>query len=286
MNYLCTLSDYGYIHLGLALYDSLITTSSDDFILYYLTLDDKIYNKLNELNLPKLKLITLNELLENNNELSSYNKSEYREFVWMLASYFSDYLLKNKEVDHITYIDSDIYFYEDIKLFYDEVDGKSVGIIRHRHIPKDAQTPDGKYNVGVVFFKKDQIGSYCLDWWKDAVFYKKYPPLSTCYDQKYLEGFLMMFTENDICVVDKTFSHGAPWHNTFYEWKDYESKKVVIWEGSEHKYLFHHFSRLSFDFEQNTYSDVWNRGWEISQVRQLYDDYFDIIRETYKKYSL
>ena len=286
MKYLCTLSDYGYIHHGLALYDSLVSTTSDDFILYYLTLDDKIYNKLKELNLPNLELITLSQLLHDNEELSKYNQAEYREFVWMLASYFSDYLLKTKGVEHITYIDSDIYFYEDIQLFYNEVGEKSVGIIRHRHLPLDINSPDGKFNVGVVYFKKDQIGSYCLDWWKDAVFYKKYPPLSTCYDQKYLEGFLMMFTENEICIVDKTFSHGAPWHNTFYDWTNYQNDKTVIWEGNVHKYLFHHFSRISFDFGNNSYSDVWNRGWDIPQVRQLYDDYFDIIKYTYKKYSL
>jgi hypothetical protein len=204
----------------------------------------------------------------------------------MLASYFSDYLLKNKQVEHITYIDSDIYFYEDIQLFYDELDNKSVGIIRHRHIPINASTPDGKYNVGVVYFKKDKIGSFCLDWWKDAVFHKKYPNLSTCYDQKYLEGFLMMFTENEICVVDKTISHGAPWHNTFYDWSEYEQNKTVTWEGQKHKYVFHHFSRLTFDFGKNSYSDVWNRGFDRPQVINLYDQYFNIIKDTYKKYSL
>lgn len=286
MKYLCTLSDYGYIHHGLALYDSLVESTEGDFVLYYLTLDEKIELKLKELNLPRIKIITLKELMLKNEELSRYSSTEYRDFVWMLASYFSNYLLKSEPISHIAYIDSDIYFYEDIKIFFDEIGEKSVGIIRHRHIQENAYSPDGKYNVGIVYFNKDKVGSYCLEWWKDAVFHKKYPQLATCYDQKYLEGFSMMFKNGEICVVDKTFSHGAPWHNTFYDWSLYESEKLVIWDGRKDKYLFHHFSRLKFDFENGTYSDVWNRGFDIPQVLKIYQDYFDIIKNTYKKYNI
>ena len=286
MKYLCTLSDYGYIHHGLALYDSLIETTKDDFVLYYLTLDEKIESKLKELNLPKIKIVTLKELISKNEDLSKYSYKEYQDFVWMLASYFSNFLLKNEPISHITYIDSDIYFYEDIQIFYDEIGDKSVGIIRHRHIPENVYSPDGKYNVGVVYFNKDKVGSYCLEWWKDAVFFKKYPQLATCYDQKYLEGFSMIFKNGEICVADKTFSHGAPWHNTFYDWSFYELEKNVLWEGRKDKYLFHHFSRLKFDFENGTYSDVWNRGFNIPEVLKLCQDYFDIIKNTYKKYNI
>jgi hypothetical protein len=56
---------------------------------------------------------------------------------------------------------------------YDEIGEKSVGIIRHRHIPENSNTIDGRYNVGIVYFSNDVIGRHCLDWWHDAVFYKK-----------------------------------------------------------------------------------------------------------------
>ena len=98
MKYLCTLSDYGYIHHGLALYDSLIETTKDDFVLYYLTLDEKIESKLKELNLPKIKIVTLKELISKNEDLSKYSYKEYQDFVWMLASYFSNFLLKNEPI--------------------------------------------------------------------------------------------------------------------------------------------------------------------------------------------
>ncbi len=151
MKHFCTLSDKNFLAKGLALYKSLKKHSNEDFTLSYLTLDEKSYDiiidsKLNEI-IP-IALKTLEE--ENENLRTAKSNRPYNEYCWTLASYFSHYLLTKKGIDHICYIDSDIYFYQDPDIFYKEIKDKSVGIIRHRH--NSIGNRDGAYNVGVIYF--------------------------------------------------------------------------------------------------------------------------------------
>lgn len=294
MNHLCTLSDYSYLAMGLALHDSLKQTSKEEFTLNYLCLDKKTYDKLLALNIPEIKPLYIEDLLNSQEDLASYTIKEYREFVWMLASYFSEYFLRTTDVPSITYIDSDIYFYDDIQKFYDEVGNKSVGIIRHRHVPLNLESPDGKFNVGIVYFKADETGKACAAWWKDAVMNKKYPELSTCYDQKYLEGFLKYFDAKKIAIVDETFCHGAPWHYRLYDWSD-TSNGMVSWDGKRQKFLFNHFSRFKYDLDEgwftpcgNNYLDHTknNAVFDIPAVKAMYQNYYREIKNVSFKYDL
>lgn len=296
MKYFTTLSDYNYLPLGMSLYESLKKTSKDDFILYYLCLDDNSFNKLLDISKTESKIvpISLRNLMNENQDLLEYKKREYREFVWMLASYFTHYILIYKKVNSVAYIDADIYLYGDIQIMYDEIGNNSVGIIRHRHIEENANTIDGKYNVGIVYFKNDVIGRHCLDWWKDAVLYRKYPELSTCYDQKYLEGFSMMYPQS-ICVVDKTFAHSAPWHHRLYDWSSHDIDKKITWNNQKQFLLFNHFSRIKFDVNNNTYLPSGGqypdhtlnfKVFDIPQVKKIHDDYFDELKRVSKIYNL
>lgn len=292
MKYFCSLSDNNYLPLGLSLYDSLLETTKDDFILYYLCLDEKSYKTIQSINNGKIIPISLKKIMEENQELEKFDKSDYRDFVWMLASYFSNYLMCNKKIDHITYIDADIILYGDIEYFYSEIKEKSVGVIRHRHIPENVNSRDGKYNVGIVYFRGNEIGKKCLYWWKDAVFNKKYPELSTCHDQKYLEGFFSFFDNNEICVVDETIAHGAPWHYALYDWSDYNKDGTIIWNGKKQKFLFNHFSRYKFSIENNYfYNDSYGgetnnfKAYHIPEVSQINTNYFMRIKNSVKKYG-
>ena len=90
------------------------------------------------------------------------------------------------------YIDSDILLYDDVEVILNAIDNKDVGIFRHRQFNLSIDTPEGHYNVGIVYFKNSDIGKQVLNWWADAVLFKKYPILSTCGDQKYLDEFPRM----------------------------------------------------------------------------------------------
>ena len=209
MKQLCTLSDKNYLLQGIALYFSLLKFSKDTFELHYLCLDEESYKILTYNNFPNLKPVLIDDVLKEKEDLRKHKErcqpelggGNNNEFCWSLASYFSDYLL-NKGLDSILYIDSDIAFYRDIQLVYDEIGDKSIGIIRHRHLVEESV--DGLFNVGIVYFKGDETGKKCLHWWKDAVMHKRYPEMATCGDQKYLEGFFGRFGEENIQIIDKS----------------------------------------------------------------------------------
>ena len=135
-----------YLKQGKALFRSLCDSSSENFILYYLCMDKETYEAVIEYD-SRIIPVLLDELEDGNEKLASFKDfSPYNAFCWSLASTFCLYLLEEKNVESIMYIDSDIYFYQDIKLVYDEIGDKSVGIIRHRH--NTSLSVDGEYNVG------------------------------------------------------------------------------------------------------------------------------------------
>lgn len=287
MKNLCTVSDINYLYKGLTLYESLIHTS-EDFILHYLCIDDKTYEKIKKYQSENLIAYKVDDLLNQDENLKNLKKSEYRYFCWSLASYFSFFLLK-KNFESITYIDSDIFFHKNINLIFDEIGNKEVGIFRHRQFDLKFPRPEGWFNVGVVYFKNEKIGSYICKWWSESVLHKKYPHLSTCGDQKYLDEFPKMCTD-DYILIDGNIGHGAPWHWQLYDFSDYEKNGNIIWEGNLQKLVFTHFSQ--FEYNNNDYIPSkmhhiytpLNYYSEIKELKLIYDEYYKQIKYTLEKY--
>lgn len=263
----CTLSDKDYLVYGLALYNSLSNvTRRDSFCLYYLCLDTDCFNKLTHIKekfkLTNLFIINLSELEKDkelhkakdkiNADAGRPGKSHY---CWLLASYFCDYLLNThiKDRKEIMYVDSDIYFYKSPEIIFDEIGSKSVGIIKHRH--NEVGDIDGAYNVGIIYFKNCDKGREVLKWWRDGVLYEKYPEYATCGDQKYLEGFIPNFGEENICVIDETVGHGAPWNFRLYR---YPRINAIEYDGKEQPLIFNHFSRIQIK--------DWNKEWPENNI--------------------
>jgi hypothetical protein len=288
MKNLCTLSDKNYLLQGLSLYFSLKKYSSD-FVLYYLCLDDESYKKLTELNLPDLKPFHVNKLIEADDILKNLREANYSYFCWCLASYFSNYLLKNSD-NSITYIDSDIYFHNDINILYENIKNKDVGIFKHRQFTFEQNRPEGAFNVGVVYFKNSVQGRLVSNWWADAVLNKKYPDFSTCGDQKYLDHFTELCTDEEI-FIDGNIGHGAPWQWQLYDYSKINEGKI-IYNGEEQIYLFSHFSKIKIDLNNKTFIHSTmhqpytnnNLIFNTPEINKLYVDYFNEILEINKKY--
>jgi hypothetical protein len=288
MKNICTVSDIKYLYQGLALFESL--SKSENITLHYLCIDQISYDILKNIKNNKLIIYNINDLLNNDNNLINLKNSDYRYFCWSLASYFSNHLLSKNVGDSITYIDSDIYFHEKIELLFESFSKKDVGIFRHRQFSLSISRPEGHYNVGVVYFKNSDIGKNVLNWWSDAVLHKKYPHLSTCGDQKYLEEFPRMCSN---IFIDGEIGHGAPWQWQLFNFDNYENDGTIIWEGKKQKLIFSHFSQFNYNLENDTYLPssqhhiytpltmyTNNEGLKI-----IYDDYFDKIKKTNFKYN-
>lgn len=286
---LCTLSDYGYIHQGLALFNSI---KNDDILLYYLCLDEETYVKIESIKNRKIIPIEIS-VFDDDELLQRLKTNDYKYFCWTLASYFCKYLMESKNCDSITYLDSDIFFHDSINFLFTEIGNKDIAIFRHRHHDYKLFNFDGYFNVGVVYFKNSSLAKHVLDWWVDAVLNKKYPPLSTCGDQKYLD-MIPFFCPSNNLLIDGNIGHGAPWHWQLYKYDKYKTNKTIIWNGVEQKLLFSHFSKFKFDLVSNNYlgSSTYYQYTPaimytvIEELKMIHDDYFLQIKNAAMEYSL
>lgn len=286
---ICTVSDINYLEKGLALYESLLEHSKNT-VLHYLCIDDKSYSMLKKIENESLKAYNVNDLLEKDATLLALKNKNYRYFCWSLASYFSNYLLTNDEkCDSITYIDSDILMHDDVQKIFSEIGNREIGIFRHRQFNMGENRPEGLFNVGIVYFKKGDVGQHILKWWADAVLNQKYPHLSTCGDQKYLDEFQNMCPD-DLLFIDGEIGHGAPWQWQLYDFSTYENDGCITWNGKKQKLIFSHFSQ--FVYENDTYVPSAQHHIytplesykNISGLKMIYDDYYNKLKQIKTKY--
>ena len=292
MRIYCTVSDSNFLSYGLALYESL-KEHSEEFRLYYLCTDETAYQKLQRLGLEEIVPISLEELKHTDSALeraadlpASYEAlnvgartqtdSKKVQFFWCLTAYFTWYILNQDDIDEVLYIDADICFFGDIETVFTEIGEKSIGIVRHR-IPYNPAV--GEYNVGIVYFRKTLRGYQCADWWKTCLLHPGNPHYKThgiCGDQKYLELFEPLF--KDVCVIDKTVGHLAPWN---YRTHAYEANSIV-WEGNEQPLIYIHFSNFGPDYDNNTYKIAPRHGLNEDNihpfVKTKYDEYFALTK--------
>lgn len=181
MLHLCTYFDANYLLRGLTLYRSLISTEPH-FTLYILCLDTTTYNNLSMLNLPNIVTYSLKDIETWYPELLNAKKNRSRiEYYFTLTPSLPLFILdKHKGVNLITYIDSDLYFFESPHILLDEIHGKSILVTEHRFPDylKEKQKY-GRFNVQFESFRRDSQGLECLHRWQQQC-------IEWCYD--YLDG--------------------------------------------------------------------------------------------------
>lgn len=299
---ICTLFDKRYLEKGLALFESLNKHSSYCKI-HLLCLDEDVNSFFKDKDLyDNLKIITYsiadlenrffelmsfkNLQLETNLD-TPFNK-KFVNYCWALTPFFCHYLLQYENVEHILYCDADLYFYDDVSKCLNDLGDDDIGIITHKHpYHLNGNTPSGIYNVGIVYFKNNENGKSCSEFWKNLLlnpqneYVEKY---GTCGDQKYLELFPIKFKK--VKVLDD-FAYGSPWSFDAY---DYVDSKEVIYQNKRQKILFNHFSH--FTIKNETWSPSWKGEWGFTisslnqYVRQDYEDYFASIMNIKRKFLI
>ena len=214
MYYFCTYFDRHYLSRGLAMYQSL-ARYCPSFHLFVLCLDHETFEFLVNLDLPHITAIRLEQLEQATPKLPLVKIERSKvEYYYTCGASFILYLLNCfSEIDLITYVDADIYFFTDPIPLFDELTIFSVGIIGHRY-PKRVENLKrfGIYNVGWVSFRRDESGLECVRWWADRC-------IEWCYDrvegnkfadQKYLEEFAVRF--RSVRVMEHKGANLAPWN--------------------------------------------------------------------------
>ncbi|MCS7039631.1 MAG: hypothetical protein NZP34_08510 [Caldilineales bacterium] len=216
----CTYFDRHYLTRGLALYESLRRHCARPFTLWILCFDDETYAVLSRLNLPSVRLIAQAEFEAGDDALAAVKTARSRvEYYWTCTPSLPLYVLAhNPEVNLITYLDADLYFYGDPAPIYDELSDGSILIVEHRYAPEyvSLAATSGIYNVGWMSFRRDVRGLACLSWWRERC-------LEWCYahyedgkfgDQKYLDDWPQRFA--GVVVLQHKGAGLAPWNLSQY----------------------------------------------------------------------
>ncbi|MDR9894882.1 FkbM family methyltransferase [Aetokthonos hydrillicola Thurmond2011] len=243
MYYFCTYFDHRYLPRGLALYRSLKQHCSG-FKLWVLCLNSTCYDILSQLNLPDIYLISLEDFEQNDDELliAKQNRTLIEYYFTCTPSLPLYILNKCAEVDLITYLDADLYFFSNPERLYKEIGDNSIAIIEHRFSQKNEHLIKyGIYNVGWLSFRRDEYGLSCLRWYREQC-------LEWCYDrveenrfadQKYLDDWTTRF--ENVVVLEHKGANVASWNIDKYKINGHKNQ---VWID-EQLLIFYHFH--SFD---------------------------------------
>ena len=246
MLYYCTYFDIHYLIKGLALYRSLVRQAIP-FRLWVLCFDEPTYEILRHLELPEIVPISLAEFEEEDAELLKVKANRSRvEYYFTCTPSLPLYVLNhNADIDVISYLDADLFFFSHPAPIYEELGDQSILIVGHRFPPhlSEREQLNGTYNVGFLSLRKNSIGLQCLEWWRERC-------LEWCYDrpedgrfadQKYLDDWPVRFQE--VVVLQHKGAGLAPWNVTNYT-LNLTNDQVLVDSQPVVFYHFHGFRQI------------------------------------------
>jgi hypothetical protein len=241
MNNFCTLFDSFYLLKGLSLYSSL-ERQNIQFHLYIFAFDDRSFTILNKLNLKNATIIPFQDW-EDERLLAVKPERTKGEYCWTATTSTILYCLKKFNLERCTYIDADLFFFNNPELVLNQLGDKSVLITEHHYSPEyDQSALSGKYCVQFMTFKNNAEGLKILNWWKDRV-------IEWCFarrdgnkfgDQKYLDDWPERFAG---LVAESGYWGGgvAPWNTLRFSFFKEDGVFKVKEGGQDFKLVFFHF---------------------------------------------
>ena len=249
---------------------------------FVLCMDDYTYRLIHEHFNNQIIPIALSEV-ETDEVLVAKKTRSVAEYCWTLSSVFTWFVIDNyKDVDLITYLDADIYFYSNIEPIFDEIGDSSIAIIEHRFSPRLAdRIVNGRFCVEWCSFRRDNEGLACLNLWREKC-------LEWCYyrledgkmgDQKYLDSWPIDFKS---CHIIQHLGAGvAPWNYSQYVFSTTSSDSSILVDGIP--LIFYHFHQFQLlgPKSSSRLSDFYRRECiEPQSVYKLYETHlYSLIRE-------
>lgn len=273
MNYFCTYFDQNYLARGLTLFRSLKVHASP-FVLWVLCLDPGTYDYLCHFDHPSLVPIRLEELEANVPALLNAKQNRSRaEYYFTLTPILPLFVLNHfPDVNLVTYLDADLFFYSDPAPIYDELAANSILIIEQRFTERHRWMEfSGIYNVGFLSFRNDAHGRECLEWWREQC-------LAWCYDrvedgryadQKYLDDWPTRFKQ--VVVLKNKGANLAPWNLDCFRICSSEGRVLV----DSDPLIFYHFHWLKMLNPSLFDSHVRRHGNELTPLvtQKIYGPY-------------
>lgn len=279
MHHFCTLFDSFYLTRGITLYQSLEKVGAD-FHLYIFAFDATSFEILNKLHLKHATIISLKDF-EDDKLLEVKPGRTKAEYCWTSTSSTILYVLEKYKVESCTYVDADLYFYQNPKVLFDEMGENSILITEHRYPPKfNRVNSSGIYCVQFITFLNNEEGLTALKWWRNAC-------IDWCYDryedgkfgdQKYLDDWTTRF--KGVHVLKHLGGGLASWN--VEQWQLVSKSDAIITfkdniNNTTFEAIFYHFHHVRF--YQNNIVDLGWRHPTMPVVKNLYVPYIMALQE-------
>lgn len=205
----CSITSANYIYQTLALTNCLKNEKFNILCLDKVSLDFFLSK-----NLKRVEVFSLYDLnYEKKLDHIRVNRS-YLEFIFTVKPIFI-YFIFNKLIQNskIIYLDSDIFFFGDVKYLKKNLKNYSIFLTEHNFSLKNIDKKKyGLYNAGFIAFNKDSFGTKALKWWKKSCLKKcSFKRTKNHFvDQKYLDQFSKKFKK--VFIVNKNIFNIAPWN--------------------------------------------------------------------------
>lgn len=272
MSHFCTLFDSNYLLKGVAMLRTLKQHCPNAQV-HVLCMDDQTRNILEQLALDYVTCLSLAEL-EDEALLALKPGRSMAEYCWTLSPCLPWYLLQqNPDIDSITYLDADLYFYSSLQPLLDEIGDASIIIIEHRFPPALKHLEiNGRFCVEWVGFRRDEQGLACLARWREQC-------IEWCFhrleedrmgDQKYLDQWPEKY--NRLHILLHPGAGVAPWNYSQYHFGHSEQGGMTVDGMPLVFYHFHQFQLLSngsFDRLSGAYTAM---GPEPKAVYEAYEE--------------
>jgi putative methyltransferase (TIGR04325 family) len=276
----CSYFDHNYLPRALLLIDSLRAQGAA-FHVHALCLSELCATIMTELALPDVSIIELATFERHYPELHGV-KSERTplEYIFTMTPFLPSYCLETTEgLDEITYLDSDLYFYDDPELVFAEIGDRSIGIIPHRFSANRADhRPFGEFNVGWVTFRMTPEGRRCLteyrrnclDWCSER------PDNGRFADQGYLNSWPQDYA--GVAVIGHKGANVANYNVDNYAVSEHDGR---FW-CDDQPLIFYHFHAVYLQPEGTYFIDYPGEHFarDAVVIRRLYRPYLARLIQT------
>jgi hypothetical protein len=252
VKHICTYFDFNFLSRGLALINS-VRRHNSGVRLYVLAFDDATFNYLSGLNISDLIIISSDTY----NRFFNTGPKKYEDLKQYFFSSTPNICLyvfeKYPEVNELLYLDADMYVFDSLDSLYDEIGEASIAFCSHRFHPlfNLLSKNYGRYNVGVNYFRRSEMGLKCLNEWKNDCdnWYQGKPgyPLKFFSDQIFLDTWPEKY--NEVKIIDNVGVDAAPWNVANYKFSVYDGKFII----DKSPLVIFHFSAL-----KKTSENTWN----------------------------
>lgn len=238
----CTHFDINYTPHARSLAESLLSVSPNSELITF-CMDDKSYEILT-LNTPiNIRPIHFSKLEAAfpNLLVAKSNRTRVEYFYTCSPAICSYVLTELKDISEVTYLDADLYFFNDPEPLYNELADASVGIIEHRFsFFTKRNIIYGNFNVGWITFRKDENGLACLNSWMNNCIEWCYQRLEgdKYADQKYLDNWQRDFA--GVYIIKNIGANLAIWNIGNYKIKLKDGNLFV----NDQLLIFYHFANF------------------------------------------